>query len=99
MEAHIRTAQIFYNAEQNKKPIYHAVLGLWVFMLTLFHSLASLFASNESKVGFYMTVIISMPLLYGVTHWLLLCFNAQLTPKTSDSIYSVASEHDLRTDL
>lgn len=99
MEAHIRTAQIFYNAEQNKKPIYYAVLGLWVFTLTLFHLLFSLFASSESKLGLYMTLIISMPLLYGVTHWLLICFNAQLPSKTTDSIYSVTSEHDLRTDL
>ena len=99
MDTYTRPILAFYNAEQNKKLIYHVVMGINVFVLTLFHSLISIFATRDSLVAFYITLIISMPVIYGLCHFLSICGQAALKPISSDITYSVASEHDLRTDL
>lgn len=58
----------FYNAEQNKKYIYFGALGLWVLTLTFCFTLISLFLNNKSEGYFYIMIIFSMPLIFGVTY-------------------------------
>lgn len=93
----MRTVQTFYNAEQNKRLIYQVSLGVTVAVFSLVQWLYSFFP------GSYILLMVSMPLLYGSMHWLVLCVLAIIpelsrsSSLSSPSIFSVASEHDLRS--
>ncbi len=93
METHIRTIQTYYHAEQNKKMIYYGVIGLFVFTLALRDALLAIFATSNTL--YYMSFIFTLPLIYGATHWMLICSMA----KPTSSIYSVASERDLGDEV
>ena len=63
----------YYGADQNKRLVYHIVIGLWILTLTLCHFLLSLFPLSEGRVFAYGILFFAVPLLYGMTHWLLVC--------------------------
>lgn len=72
----IRPLVAFYNAEQNKRLVYHAVLGAWLFFMVLCNTLLALFVDATGRAPFYVTLILSLPILYGLTHFVLICFVA-----------------------
>ena len=99
-------ARAYYGAEQNKRLVYHIVLGLWILTLTLCHLLLSLFPLSEGRASAYVILFFTMPLLYGVTHWLFVCLLSVPLSELSlcghksgtqnPAIYSVGDDHDVR---
>lgn len=100
----LRPISVFYHAEHNKRLIYYVVLGLWVFTLTLCHAMMSLFPLSEGKASSYIILLLTAPVIYGATHWLLVCLiSVQPSELTGirqpiTNTYSVASDIDLRVN-
>lgn len=95
----IRPLLAFYNAEQNKRLIYHVALGVWLFAMVLCNTLLALFVDSVSRTPFYATLFLSLPVLYGLTHFLLLCFISvpnytSQQQQAAQSTYSVESFGD-----
>lgn len=82
----------WYNAAQNKKIISHMSLLTWIFLMTLILTILPLTATSENRMTFYLPLIVFIPLLYGATYWLLVCF--QEASLASNPHYTTVGIHD-----
>jgi hypothetical protein len=65
----------WYRADRNKPFIYYIVLAAWTCLFVIILTVLPLTANSTTRASFYIPLIIFIPLIFFMTHWLLLCSN------------------------